>query len=134
MTAIDTARREVAVENGDRHGFGALLIATGADPVRLSIPGADPARVLYLRTLADSNAIIAAARPDSRVVVVGASFIGLEVAAALRTRGLHVEVVAPGAAARARPRAGAGSPVRGLHEARGGLPLGETVTHPTDGR
>jgi NADPH-dependent 2,4-dienoyl-CoA reductase/sulfur reductase-like enzyme/nitrite reductase/ring-hydroxylating ferredoxin subunit len=135
VTAIDTARREVALENGDRRGFGALLIATGADPVRLSIPGADTARVFYLRTFADSNAIVAAARPDSRVVVIGASFIGLEVSAALRTRGLHVEVVAPEHLPLERVLGQElGQFVRGLHEAKGVVfHLGETVTG-IDGR
>jgi apoptosis-inducing factor 3 len=135
VTAIDTVRREVALENGDRHGFGALLIATGADPVRLSIPGADPVRVFYLRTFADSNAIIAAARPDSRVVIVGASFIGLEVSAALRTRGLHVEVVAPEHLPLERVLGQElGQFVRSLHEAKDVVfHLGETVTR-IDGR
>jgi NADPH-dependent 2,4-dienoyl-CoA reductase/sulfur reductase-like enzyme/nitrite reductase/ring-hydroxylating ferredoxin subunit len=135
VTAIDTAKREVALENGDRHGFGALLIATGADPVRLSIPGADPARVFYLRTFADSNAIIAAAGPDKRVVVIGASFIGLEVSAALKMRGLHVEVVAPERLPLERVLGQElGQFVRGLHEARGVVfHLGETVTR-IDGR
>jgi len=135
VSAIDTAKREVALENGDQQGFGALLIATGADPVRLSIPGADPARVFYLRTFADSNAIIAAAQSDKRVVIIGASFIGLEVSASLRTRGLHVEVVAPERLPLERvlgPELG--QFVRGLHEAKGVVfHLGETVTR-IDGR
>src|SRR5262249_1197575 len=95
VTSIDPKARQIVLEDGTRRSFGALLIATGAEPVRLTVPGADSPSVHYLRTFADSNAIIASAKAGTRAVVVGASFIGLEVAASLRTRDIHVDVVAP---------------------------------------
>jgi NADPH-dependent 2,4-dienoyl-CoA reductase/sulfur reductase-like enzyme len=95
VSSLDPAKREVALADGRRMGFSKLLLATGAEPLRLSIPGADRPNVFTLRTLADSRAIVRAASDNKAAVVVGASFIGLEVAASLRARGIHVEVVAP---------------------------------------
>jgi NADPH-dependent 2,4-dienoyl-CoA reductase/sulfur reductase-like enzyme/nitrite reductase/ring-hydroxylating ferredoxin subunit len=118
--AIDPKGREVRLADGSRQRFGALLLATGAEPVHLGIPGSDLPHIRYLRTLADSRALVAAATAARRVVVVGASFIGLEVAASLRTRGLEVRVVAP----EARPMETIFGPevgdlVRQVHEEHG---------------
>jgi apoptosis-inducing factor 3 len=95
VTGIDTRDREVKLASGSSVPYERLLLATGAEPVRLQIPGGDLPHVHTLRTLSDCRAIIAAAGEAKRVVVIGASFIGLEVAAALRARELEVHVVAP---------------------------------------
>ena len=95
-SAIDTRRRQVTLSDGRSLSYGALLLATGAKPVRLQIPGDDLPHVCYLRTLADSRHIIAKAENAKRAVVIGASFIGLEVAASLRERKLEVAVVGKG--------------------------------------
>ena len=92
---LDVSDRYVLLDDGARLQYGALLLATGADPIRLNVPGSELPHVHYLRTLGDSRAIIAAAERARSAAVVGASFIGLEVAASLRARGLEVHVVAP---------------------------------------
>lgn len=90
-TEIDAASKTVRLSDGSTRKYGCLLIATGASPIRLDVPGAE--RIAYLRTLADCRAIIAKLGTAKTAVVIGASFIGLEVAASLVTRGLKVSVI-----------------------------------------
>jgi NADPH-dependent 2,4-dienoyl-CoA reductase/sulfur reductase-like enzyme/nitrite reductase/ring-hydroxylating ferredoxin subunit len=122
VTAIDVAGRQVATADGEKFGFDRLLLATGAEPIRLPAPGFSAPNVFTLRSLADARAIIAAAKGATRAAVIGASFIGLEAAAALRAHGLEVHVVAPETVPMAKvlgPEIG--SFVRRLHEAQGVL-------------
>jgi apoptosis-inducing factor 3 len=95
VSEIDIRAREVVLAGGDKVPYDRLLLATGAEPVRLSIPGTNQPHIRTLRSLADCHAIIDYANVSRRVVVIGASFIGLEVTAALRARELEVHVVAP---------------------------------------
>ena len=120
VTVLDAARRRLTLDDGTMRDFGAIVLATGADVVRLALGGADGPPVYYLRTLQDCRAIIAAAGSGRRAVVLGASFIGLEVAASLRARNVEVHVVAPGRRPLERvlgPQLG--DFVRALHEAHG---------------
>jgi NADPH-dependent 2,4-dienoyl-CoA reductase/sulfur reductase-like enzyme/nitrite reductase/ring-hydroxylating ferredoxin subunit len=129
-TGIDVRGREVTLDDGSKVAYDRLLLATGAEPVRLPLPGMDLAHVHTLRTLRDCRAIIAAAATAQRAVVMGASFIGLEVAASLRARGIEVHVVAP----EKRPMERILGPqmgdfVRSLHEEHGVIfHLEETAT------
>jgi apoptosis-inducing factor 3 len=93
VSAIDIHNSRVEMSDGARHAFGALLLATGAEPVRLDVPGANLPHVHYLRSVSDSRALVFKALTSRRAVVIGASFIGLEVAASLRMRNIEVHVV-----------------------------------------
>jgi len=97
VAAIDANARQVSTTSGERIAYDTLLLATGAEPRRLSLPGFDQPNVFALRSLADARAIIAASATANSVALVGAGFIGMEAAAALRARGLEVHVVAPDA-------------------------------------
>ncbi|SDR57433.1 Reductase C-terminal [Burkholderia orbicola] len=120
VTRIDPAQRSVELADGSRVEYGALLLATGAEPNRLNVPGADLPHVRTLRSRADCDALIAKLKTAHRCVVVGASFIGLEAAAALRTRGLDVHVVAPDPHPMGRVLGDAlGDTIKALHEAHG---------------
>jgi NADPH-dependent 2,4-dienoyl-CoA reductase/sulfur reductase-like enzyme/nitrite reductase/ring-hydroxylating ferredoxin subunit len=130
VAAIDIRSRFVELADGSRHSYGMLLLATGADPVRLEIPGSDLPHVHYLRTLADSRALVSKALASRRAVVIGASFIGLEVAASLRARNIEVHVVGPETIPMEKilgPEVG--SFIRRLHEEHGvTFHLGTTAT------
>lgn len=118
--AIAPMAHTLTLESGRRLDYGAAVLATGAEPRRLTIPGADGPQVRLLRTLADSQAIVERAAEARRATVIGASFIGLEVAASLRHRGLEVAVVAPEQVPLARVFGDEiGSAVRRLHEENG---------------
>jgi NADPH-dependent 2,4-dienoyl-CoA reductase/sulfur reductase-like enzyme/nitrite reductase/ring-hydroxylating ferredoxin subunit len=129
VTSINTKAHNVTIAGGETISYDRLLLATGAEPVRLPIPGADQPHVYVLRTLADCRAIIESAKSARRVIVIGASFIGLEAAAALRARDIEVRVV--GLEARPMERVlgpEMGDFVRALHEGHGVIfHLGDTV-------
>jgi 3-phenylpropionate/trans-cinnamate dioxygenase ferredoxin reductase subunit len=91
---LDASARELVLEHGERIGFDRLLLATGAAPRRLDVPGADLEGVLYLRDLADSDAIRDRLREGAHLVVVGAGWIGAEVAASAREKGVEVTMLA----------------------------------------
>jgi NADPH-dependent 2,4-dienoyl-CoA reductase/sulfur reductase-like enzyme/nitrite reductase/ring-hydroxylating ferredoxin subunit len=132
---IDARSREVVLANDGKVPYDRLLLATGAAPIRLSIPGADQPHVHTLRTLADSRAIVERAKAARRVVVIGASFIGLEVAASLRARGLEVHVVAPEKVPMERVLGREmGDFVRSLHEEHGVVFRLEDTVSAIDGK
>ena len=126
VTGIDARARRLEVEGRDAIGYGALLLAPGAEPIRLDLPTTGHLPVHYLRSLADSRAIIAGATQAKRAVVIGGSFIGLEVAASLRARNLEVMVVAPEALPLERVLGRElGEFIRALHQEKGvGFRLG----------
>jgi NADPH-dependent 2,4-dienoyl-CoA reductase/sulfur reductase-like enzyme len=93
VATIDIHNDLIQLADGSSHSFGALLLATGAEPVRLDIPGVNLPHVHYLRSVGDSRTLVAKDLTSKRAVVIGSSFIGLEVAASLRARNVGVDVV-----------------------------------------
>jgi NADPH-dependent 2,4-dienoyl-CoA reductase/sulfur reductase-like enzyme/nitrite reductase/ring-hydroxylating ferredoxin subunit len=120
VVRIDPENRTVELADRSRYNYGALLLATGSEPVRLAIPGAELPHVHYLRTFADCRALVAKAQSARRAVVIGSSFIGLEVASSLRTRNIAVHVVGREAIPMARVLGSeVGSFLRSMHEQHG---------------
>jgi 3-phenylpropionate/trans-cinnamate dioxygenase ferredoxin reductase subunit len=95
VVALDAATRRVELSDGDTVPFDAAVLTTGAEPRRLAVPGADLRGVRYLRTVDDSMRLGEAIRASSRVAVVGAGWIGSEVAASAREMGADVVLIAP---------------------------------------
>jgi 3-phenylpropionate/trans-cinnamate dioxygenase ferredoxin reductase component len=95
VISLDPTVDEVALDDGERLRYDRLLLATGAEPRRLAIPGGDLDGVCYLRSVADADALRQRLEHGGSVVVVGAGWIGAEVAASARQRGLDVTVVEP---------------------------------------
>mgnify|MGYP000022699670 CR=1 FL=1 len=93
VTGIDRGGRRVTLSDGEQVGYDRLLLATGATPRRLPVPGADLDGVLYLRTVRESERIRDTLAAASRVAIIGAGWIGLEVAAAARAAGVSVTVL-----------------------------------------
>ncbi|MEU5260609.1 FAD-dependent oxidoreductase [Amycolatopsis sp. NPDC021455] len=117
VTAADLSTRTVTCAGGEVLGWSGLVIASGLRPRRLPIPGPDRC---VIRTLDDAARVRAALRPGARLVVVGAGFIGCEVAAAARALGAEVDVVAPESVPVERPLGQLlGAALRRRHEAHG---------------
>ena len=95
VSAVDPGSSRVLLEDNRELAYDALLLATGAEPRRLTVPGAELEGIYYLRTLADSDALRSRLDAGGRVAVVGAGWIGSEVAASARQRGLEVTVIDP---------------------------------------
>ena len=126
---LDPQQSKLTLHGGRELSFDRLLLATGAAPVRLQIAGAEPDRVFYLRSVADCRAIIAATASAKRIAILGSSFIALEVAASLRTRGLEVHVVGRDSVLMRRVLGErVGALLRTVHESRGVVfHLGKTI-------
>jgi NADPH-dependent 2,4-dienoyl-CoA reductase/sulfur reductase-like enzyme len=95
VTRVDAAAKTITFESGETQGYDTLLVATGGESRKLNIPGADLRNICVLRSFADADSIIEVASRSRRAVVIGASFIGMEVAYGLAELGLEVTVVAP---------------------------------------
>ena len=122
VAAVDPRSKAVQLADGKQHEFDALLLATGAEPVKLKVPSADLAHVCYLRSQSDCRAIIAKAAKAKYIVLVGASFIAMEVPSSLIQQKLEVHIVAPEEVPMATvlgPQVGAH--LRRLHERNGAV-------------
>jgi NADPH-dependent 2,4-dienoyl-CoA reductase/sulfur reductase-like enzyme/nitrite reductase/ring-hydroxylating ferredoxin subunit len=133
VSSIDVASKAITTSSGERLPYDALVLATGAAPRRLTVPGAE--NVNYVRTRADVERLVASIANARNAVVIGAGFIGLEVAASLRQRGLDVTVVSPDAVPLQRVLGPVvGARIRELHESHGVVfQLGRSVAS-IDGR
>ena len=120
VVSLDVRQKQIRAADGTTYAFDRLLLATGAHPVKLAVPGATDSQLSYLRSYADSRALVARAERAKQVVIIGGSFIGLEVAASLRIRGLAVHVVTLEKAPLERVMGHEiGEFIRDLHEANG---------------
>ena len=130
VTMLNAQAHTVTLSNGAALEYGALLLATGAAPIRLKIPGADAEHVHVLRSFADCRKLIEGVKTARKVVIAGASFIGMEAAASLRGRGLQVTVVAPEAVPFEKTLgAELGRALLALHEKKGvAFHLGRTLS------
>ena len=130
VSSINIQQKQIQLEDGKSYKFAALLLATGAEVIKLPILGARDSDVFYVRTWSDARVLFKRIEAAKRVVVVGASFIGLEVAASLRSRGVQVHVVAIENQPFERTLGGeVGRFFRVLHESHGVVfHLGKTVT------
>jgi 3-phenylpropionate/trans-cinnamate dioxygenase ferredoxin reductase subunit len=120
VTAIDPQNTRVIADGDREFGYDRLLLATGAEPRKIEIPGADLEGVHYLRTLSDCDALRGRLDAGGKVVVVGAGWIGAEFAASARQRGLQVTVIEPAGVPLERVLGNElGTFYRGVHEAHG---------------
>lgn len=94
-TRVDPAQKTISFAGGDTLRYNSLLLATGGQARTLKVPGAELSQIFTLRSFADSDVILAAAEQGQQVVVIGSSFIGMEVAASLTQQGSSVTVVSP---------------------------------------
>jgi NADPH-dependent 2,4-dienoyl-CoA reductase/sulfur reductase-like enzyme/nitrite reductase/ring-hydroxylating ferredoxin subunit len=135
VRSLDTRAKSVQLDSGERLDFDILVLATGAEPRRPKLAGLDRANVYLLRTLSDADSLIHASRKGKKVAIVGASFIGLEVAASLQQCNLEIHVVAPDEVPLAKiVGAEVGNMIRQVHEEKGvRFHLGRTVSS-FDGR
>jgi NADPH-dependent 2,4-dienoyl-CoA reductase/sulfur reductase-like enzyme/nitrite reductase/ring-hydroxylating ferredoxin subunit len=120
VVSLDPGKKTARLADGQIISFDKALVATGGSPRRLPIPGGDGEGCFLLRTTADARVILTAALQSKRAAIIGAGFIGLELATSLRDRGLEVTVIAPEALPLARifgDRIGA--KIKAMHESRG---------------